>query len=286
METNQRLAVVTAQQAITVPKAIDQRKQNFINATKRILHKIRGKKSRPVQQPIDNTVYLQEDVELELKNKYDALELENICEGANHDIERIKEADEDMAKLSKPKYVKYKPEKPCVDQCCDALFPSDETQVDMKHYDMELDNVPRRLIAKVAAKKQRRLVFAKLLNFLRCKHFFHYRDTSFVMTLVSDARAWLLRNGHEMDNPIDYGLLSLAVSHAFFVTQEELQLRAMMKDGKRLDHINHLNQTIDGNLGNVSIFGKDGGVLRTLGRETRRLGTVPVRLPIRSRQMI
>jgi len=138
------------------------------------------------------------------------------------------------------------------DECqTDGCF---ECQTDFKTYDKQLESIPRRLVAKLRAKKTTRFVYSQLLNFLRCKHFMHVRDTHFITTLVSDARAWLLKSGYTMETSLDYAILSTAVQQAFIISAEELEFRASMKNPRVLDHIKHHNATMEGNLGRVNMF--------------------------------
>lgn len=118
----------------------------------------------------------------------------------------------------------------------------------------ELDKVPCRSIAKVAAKRKARLVYSQLLNFLRCKHFMHYRDHHFITTLVADARAWMLANKYTMDTPLHFSILSMAVTQAFVVNQAELDFRARLKNKAAQDHMSHHNKAMTGDLGNVFLF--------------------------------
>jgi len=143
-----------------------------------------------------------------------------------------------------------------------------QVQANHREEDIEFDLAPKRLIAKVAASKKSRRVYSRLYNFLRCKHFMHFRDHTFITTLVADARSWLLSNDYKLDNPMDYGILSCAVMHSFLVSQEELNFRARIKDPIAINHIEHLNATMQGNLGRVSLF-RD-GLKRSLARSARR----------------
>lgn len=140
----------------------------------------------------------------------------------------------------------------CEGECQTCGFES--AQADFKTYDKQLEALPRRLIAKLKARKNNRFVYSQLLNFLRCKHFMHVRDTHFITTLVADARAWLLKNNYTMENAIDYAILATAVQQAFIVSAEELEFRATLKNPKVRDHIDHHNATMSGDLGRVHMF--------------------------------
>jgi len=97
----------------------------------------------------------------------------------------------------------------------------------------------------------------------------HIRDTHFITTLVSDARAWLLNKGYTMEDSIHYSMLSAAVQQAFIVSAEELEFRATLKNPKILDHIEHHNATMSGNLGRVNMFDKESGK-HALAKAVRR----------------
>jgi hypothetical protein len=144
-----------------------------------------------------------------------------------------------------------------------------ECVADFKTYDKQLESLPRRAIAKLRAKKTTRFVYSQLLNFLRCKHFMHVRDTHFITTLVSDARAWLLKNGYTMETSLDYTILTSAVQQAFIVSAEELEFRASIKNPRVVDHIKHHNATMEGNLGRVFMFA-DNSVKHAAARMARR----------------
>lgn len=131
------------------------------------------------------------------------------------------------------------------------------TTADMPNYEKQLEVLPRRLVAKLRAQKTSRFVYSQLLNFLRCKHFMHVRDTHFITTLVADARAWLLNKGYSMEDSIHYSVLTIAVQQAFIVSHEELEFRATLKNPKILDHIDHHNATMSGDLGRVNMFDKE-----------------------------
>lgn len=118
----------------------------------------------------------------------------------------------------------------------------------------EIDKVPCRGVAKVAAQRKSRLIYSQLLNFLRCKHFMHYRDHHFITTLVADARAWMLANKYTMDSPLHFSILSMAVTQAFMVNQAELDFRARLKVRATQDHLSHHNKAMTGDLGNVFLL--------------------------------
>jgi len=156
-----------------------------------------------------------------------------------------------------------------VDEC----FGTDE----LVNMDKQLESPPRRLMAKTLAKKKNRLVYSQLLNFLRCKHFMHVRDKHFITTLVADARAWMLKKEFKMETDIDFCVLSMAVTQAFLVNQQELDMRAALKQPVALNHIDHLNATMSGDLGRVSWF-RHQSVGHSLATAARRTVLPKVRL--------
>lgn len=180
--------------------------------------------------------------------------------------------------------VRVKPQKKVMihqsNSCCDTDCQTcgvEAVQADLKTYDKQLETLPRRLIAKLKAKKNTRFVYSQLLNFLRCKHFMHVRDTHFITTLVADARAWLLKNNYTMENALDYAILATAVQQAFIVSAEELELRATLKNPKIRDHIDHHNATMSGDLGRVNMFSYQSGK-HALAKAARRPFTRSVHL--------
>lgn len=157
-------------------------------------------------------------------------------------------------------------EKVCMtDRCVDGQDVHVGVGYEMKEYEKQLERIPARKLAKISASPKSRFIHSQLLNFLRCKHFMHYRDHHFITTLVADARAWLLSSGLKLDTHLEYSMLSLAVTQAFLVSQEELNMRALMKDPRHLNHIEHLNATMTGDLGRVFMF-KHGHPLAKLRR--------------------
>nr|WRQ65255.1 hypothetical protein [Tolivirales sp.] len=156
----------------------------------------------------------------------------------------------------------------CCDQACQGGI-CDGNQTNFPVFDKQLETLPRRLVAKLRSKKTDRFVYSQLLNFLRCKHFMHVRDTHFITTLVADARAWLLSKGFTMEDSIHYSILSIAVQQAFIVSAEELEFRATLKNPKIIDHIEHHNATMSGNLGRVNMFNINSGK-HALAKAARR----------------
>lgn len=137
-------------------------------------------------------------------------------------------------------------------QACSQIVNSDESlQIDSSDYvAKEIFTVPcRSAINKITKKKKRFLVYSKLLNFLRTKHFLKIRNTSLINQLVIDARVWLMKNGCTTESPDDYELLATAVTIAFTVQPEELKFRAVIKNDNNLDNMTHLNKTLIGDLG-------------------------------------
>lgn len=167
-------------------------------------------------------------------------------------------------------------------QTCESVEVSTD---DDKEESKQIEVIPRRLTAKLAAGKKTRFVYSRLLNYLRCKHFMHIRDHHFITTLVADARAWLLKDGMSMEKPLTFAILANAVTQAFMVNQEELDFRARIKNPIHLDHIEHLNNTMSGELGRVSIFaGKP--LKSTLAAAARRPFTRAVRIPAGAKNLI
>lgn len=184
------------------------------------------------------------------------------------------------------KVVRYKEESTCVARAACQTCESSNIQTDDDTPEAkQIESVPRRLVAKMAANKKSRFVYSRLLNYLRCKHFMHIRDHHFITTLVSDARAWLLKNNTNMEQPLTFAILASAVTQAFMVNQEELDFRARIKNPIHLDHIEHLNATMSGDLGRVSIF-KGKGLTKTLAATARRPLTRAVRISARPSNLI
>lgn len=141
-----------------------------------------------------------------------------------------------------------------------------EIECKIPEFEKQIESLPRRLIAKLKARPNTRFVYSQLLNFLRCKHFMHVRDSHFITTLVADARAWLLKNNYTMENAIEYSILASAVQQAFAISAEELAFRAFVKKPQVIDHIEHLNATMSGDLGRVFMFSNGGNILSKVAR--------------------
>lgn len=172
----------------------------------------------------------------------------------------------------------------CKDACCQQGVDREIMVNEDNYEEKQLEKMPRRLVAKLAATKKTRFVYSRLLNYLRCKHFMHIRDHHFITTLVADARSWLLKEHMDMEKPLTFAVLASAVTQAFMVNQEELDFRARMKNPIHLDHIEHLNNTMSGELGRVSIFKTD--LKSTLASAARRPFTRSVRIPTGPRNLI
>lgn len=209
-------------------------------------------------------------------------------------LRTLKEAvhEEDFAEINTDVVVK-KPTKPKRDDfdlrslfgdveprnaaCQSNLGQAGALQIDIPEEPQQLEVPARRIFAKIGATKKNRFVYSRLLNFLRCKHFLHTRDAMFMTTLAADARAWLLANGYKCDEHIHYSILSTAVTQAFLVSQEELNFRSIIKRPQVVNHMEHLNATLSGDLGRVSLL--NGGVGNSLTRMVKRTILPNVRLP-------
>lgn len=139
-----------------------------------------------------------------------------------------------------------------------ANMQNDEgTQVEEKQFDQEIVKIPsRQAVNMVVKNKKAWKVHSQLLNFLRCKYFLRKRDPALINQLVHEARIWLIKNGHSCDNSIDYSILSMSVTAAFLVTEEEMHFRQTIKTRANLDNMKHLNATLDGDLGKVAFWKK------------------------------
>lgn len=165
---------------------------------------------------------------------------------------------------------------------CDIPMEDVSCQAEEKQYERELLNgFCKRDVARTYAKKTRRTVHAKLLNFLRCKHFMHVRNISFITTLVADARAWMLSNKHLMDNDMDYTILSMAVMEAFYISSEESKFRAILKRRDVMDSLLHHNMLLEGNLG-YRFFLKNGTNLEKILKRPflAKAGTLPSKVMV------
>lgn len=130
--------------------------------------------------------------------------------------------------------------------------PAELVQADFQSEDMEFFRIPsRKTVNKVIKNKKQYKVHSRLLNMLRIKSFMKYRDHHLISFLVTEARNWLVRNGHSCDNTNDYEIFSTAVMMAFLVSREELEFRQAIKDKVNYDNLVHLNKTVMGNLGKV-----------------------------------
>lgn len=230
------------------------------------------------------------------KNPYEVLATADISDIAHMEVEvdgtemslqdaRRTGRDADRAMVRVPQRVRFHERSTlCKDACCQNHI-SVSTNVDDEPFEAkQIETMPRRLVAKMAATKKTRHVYSRLLNYLRCKHFMHIRDHHFITTLVADARSWLLKEHMDMEKPLTFAVLASAVTQAFMVNQEELDFRARMKNPIHLDHIEHLNNTMSGELGRVSLF--KGDFKRALASAARRPFTRSVRIPTGPKTLI
>lgn len=123
---------------------------------------------------------------------------------------------------------------------------NEDKPVDFDRLKLRID---RKSINKVLIKKNWFKAYSKLLNHIRIKYFMRTRDTTTIHNMVSDARIWLIKNGHTCDNDLDYQILSASVMAGFVVTEEELEFRQLLKTKEVLDGVKHLNATMSGDLG-------------------------------------
>lgn len=173
--------------------------------------------------------------------------------------------EETKVHIKMPKRKKIPKTKSSVEVSCQANE-SVEIECKIPEFEKQIESLPRRLIAKLKARPNTRFVYSQLLNFLRCKHFMHVRDSHFITTLVADARAWLLKNNYTMETAIEYSILASAVQQAFAISAEELAFRAFVKKPQVIDHIEHLNATMAGDLGRVFMFSNGGNILSKVAR--------------------
>lgn len=254
-------------------------------------------KVKQVEYTLPSSVGMQNlQTSVKTKNRYDVLNMDMadkemlVIEETHYDCDGITMIGGTPKMLAKAEFganpvygvdaadtkVRVKPQKKVMihqgSSCCDMDCQTcgvEAVQTDFQTHEKQLETLPRRLIAKLKAKKNSRFVYSQLLNFLRCKHFMHVRDTHFITTLVADARAWLLKNKYTMENAIDYAILATAVQQAFIVSAEELELRATLKNPKIRDHIDHHNATMSGDLGRVNMFSYQSGK-HALAKAARR----------------
>lgn len=230
------------------------------------------------------------------KNPYEVLATADISDIAHMEVEvngvemSLEDArrtghDSDRTIVRVPRRVRFHERSTlCKDAGCQHKV-SVETSADEECFEAkQIETMPRRLVAKMAATKKTRHVYSRLLNYLRCKHFMHVRDHHFITTLVADARSWLLKEHMDMEKPLTFAVLASAVTQAFMVNQEELDFRARMKNPIHLDHIEHLNNTMSGELGRVSLF--KGDFKRALASAARRPFMRTVRIPTVPKNLI
>lgn len=265
------------------------RKRNTVLKTRSIMNP-----SMEVVPSLISSIKLDDAVRT--RNAYDVLtdhvmsEVDDMAVDVNGVETSLRDACRDGAGLGSP-YVKdqkrvkfYEKSALCKDVCCQHNVTREVSTDEDNFEEKQLETMPRRLVAKLTATKKSRFVYSRLLNYLRCKHFMHIRDHHFITTLVADARSWLLKEHMDMEKPITFAVLAGAVTQAFMVNQEELDFRARMKNPIHLDHIEHLNNTMSGELGRVSIFKTD--LKSTLASAARRPFTRSVRIPTGPKNLI
>jgi hypothetical protein len=86
---------------------------------------------------------------------------------------------------------------------------------------------------------------------LKSKYFMKRRDAATMQQMCSDARLFLLKKGHSMDNDEDYEKLTRGIMAAFLVDDAELEFRSRMKNPDNYDSLKHHNATLEGDLGLV-----------------------------------
>lgn len=91
----------------------------------------------------------------------------------------------------------------------------------------------------------------KLTHFLRIKFFMRPRDYHLLNQMILDARNYLIKNDHTVDNASDYLLLTTSVSAAFAITEEEIECRESIKSMINIDPMRKINQLSAGNLGRI-----------------------------------
>lgn len=186
-----------------------------------------------------------ESLNPELKNTFAALE--DMCMDTEPAIEQEFEK---LAPRPLPKKVKFQTSE--VDVQCECSMPI-STQATEKVFDKELVRVPKRsAINKIAKNKKLWSVHSRLLNVLRVKCFMKHRDHHLIATLATEARNWLLREGHKCDTAEDYAIYASAIQAAFLVSEEELMFRQTIKNKVNYDNMIHLNKTVSGDLGKVT----------------------------------
>lgn len=134
-------------------------------------------------------------------------------------------------------------------QCGPSLFQAVDDRIDDT-----FRTFPRKSINKMVQKTRVIKTYSKLTNFLKCKFFMRQRDHSLINTMVNDARIWLLKQGSKCETDEDFFVLSQSVLVAFLVNEQEMKFRAVLKDDKNWDNMAHLNKTVAGNLGKVSLL--------------------------------
>lgn len=116
---------------------------------------------------------------------------------------------------------------------------------------------------------------------LKSKYFMKRRDAATMQQMCSDARLYLLKNGHSMDNDEDYEKLTRGIMAAFLVDDAELEFRSRMKNPDNYDSLKHHNATLEGDLGLVfHPFGQPNETFgNTIKRSTRMFKSMMLAKP-------
>lgn len=91
----------------------------------------------------------------------------------------------------------------------------------------------------------------KLTYYLRIKYFMRPRDYHLLNQMINDARNYLIKASHTVDNESDYLVMACSVSAAFLVTEEEIACREQIKHIDGLDNMRKINELGKGSLGHL-----------------------------------
>jgi hypothetical protein len=121
-------------------------------------------------------------------------------------------------------------------------------------FDESFEFFKRSHINKVVKKTKSLKTYSKLTNFLKCKFFMRARDHTLINTMVSDARIWMIKSGHTCESAEDFNIMTQAVIVSYMVNEQEMRFREFLKNEKNWDNMVHLNKTVAGDLGKVSLW--------------------------------
>lgn len=121
-------------------------------------------------------------------------------------------------------------------------------------FDESFEFFKRSNINKVVKKTKSIKTYSKLTNFLKCKFFMRARDHTLINTMVSDARIWMIKSGHTCESAEDFNIMTQAVIVSYMVNEQEMRFRQYLKNEKNWDNMVHLNKTVAGDLGKVSLW--------------------------------